>query len=284
MLYATFVQKAAALLLTGLAVFYLSPFAFITLFIVAGHGHFFASYLYQWKAGKVTARFVGAYIVFALLLFYWITHGASLIDLLVIAGITFLLHHFYDEITLFSLKRNRATTLAIIPAAFAYLGLLLAGANYLPMSASTYALISCGVFAACITFSLRYAEREEYPLIVYGAAVALGVTDLLWYVPHPPLTEAFGSLVIFHYVCWYVFYGFKLSGVPAKLYRYIGEMVGMNVLAVILYFIYVTAPGAQFLYLLFAPAYFYGWTILHIASSFAQALIPKLLGFPVSKH
>ena len=81
------VQIVVAAIPTLAALFLLSPMWVVLAFIVLGQGHFVLSYLYQYRAGKLTRQYALRYLIGVALiaLFLFLTHGSLAMLILLIA-------------------------------------------------------------------------------------------------------------------------------------------------------------------------------------------------------
>jgi hypothetical protein len=261
------VQKGIAFGLVGLAIAFLSPFQIALLFSVLGQGHFLGAYYYQWKAGKVRARWVFVYALltaalFALAIgtyrFEWFAIGAAVL---------FYLHHFQDEVTLWGKERSFLRSLEGLVPVIIYTGFTadaLLGTS-LSAPASIVALILFAVYVV-LARARRYRPDE---LSVYCAIIAAALLLVKWVFMWPlPVENLIGSVILFHYVCWYIYFYYRFAKDTAKQVVYVKEMLAIHavVFGCLALFLYTTW-GSLWLEYIFLPLYFYIWAILHILFS-----------------
>lgn len=251
--------------LVALAVFSLTPYSLLQTFIVLGHGHFFISYLYQYRAGKITRLYVGLYVLALIPSLITLVYLGRL-DLLVFAAATiFLLHFLQDEVFLAGKKPELLRTIEMTPVFLLYTGFLsekIFQVHILPFLALAAAviLIIYGTMRA-------HARRAPDVLSIY----MLSLTGLLFYLflaeVNIPLRVLIGALVLLHYSTWYIQYFYKVRTNAIRLRTYIRSVLACNLAAVLLYILFLTPFGEPWLYVLFAPGFFYLWTMQHIIFS-----------------
>ncbi len=251
----------------------LSPEQMVTAFIVLGQGHFIIAYLYQKKAGKMPWFFIVFQLLLMMALVAWVAYGATLRVTLLLTGSLFLLHHFNDEIRLSGLSTSAITWIAGIAPGVAYLGLLL-NATTQSFNPTLYAAVSSGIGCFTLGYVLYRGSFKEQLFACYAAAIWLAAIAFLLLSPTIVLPYLFGSLILYHYMEWYLYYGVKLWGDMNKFTRYIKEIVVVYVLLVGGY-VLLSMVGATFLFeVLFTQMYFYAATIVHIIMSLVLVCIP----------
>lgn len=272
---ATLFQKIIAIALIYLTILLLSPPKIRALFIVLGYGHFIASYLYQYRAKKMNGVFLVSYLISAGIVFAWIASGISSLDtIILVAGSFFIIHQFYDEIRLFNLQALPAHIALLLPAGFGYFSILLNATTHLihPVLFGVYTLlagIACGIYA----YKKSTQPRHRFFLLYMSLLTAAACLLLLFDVAVLPVV-IFGLLILYHYSEWYLYYAFRFWHNRSRFRNYVGEMVAINVFIIILYLLFLSSASWNApLSILFAPAYFYGWSILHIIASWAALSI-----------
>ena len=260
------IQKGISFALVALAIAYLSPLQIGLGFSVLGQGHFLGAYYYQWKAGKIKPMWFLAYAVLAMALFTlaiathrfeWFALGA---------GVLFFTHHFQDEVTLFGKERSFARALEQIPPIALY-STLTADALF-GISSALFAVGATLASLALYALIVRYRSYTPDALSVYLWLVAAGLI-VLWTTGIRMAPEALlGSVILFHYICWYVHFYFRFANDKEKQHRYVREMLTVHAIVFGFYAVFVyTTWGSLNLGYIFLPIYFYIWAILHIVFS-----------------
>lgn len=261
------IQKVIAFGLVVPALFLLDAKEITMAFIVFGQGHFIAAYYYQWRAGKIGDRWLAYYGAGAALLFAYayITQAFELIAL--VTMFVFLVHHFQDEVLLFGKERSLIRTLEQISPIMLYTALIgdaLYGSQVAP-------IIAYGVLALLVVYGVCIALFKTYApdtLSWYFGIITAGLLYIALANVRVDASALAGLVILNHYVCWYVHFYFRFEQNIPRLKSYIRDMLVINgiVIAAFCAFLF-SAPLQPLLAWVFAPIYFYTWTILHILSS-----------------
>lgn len=261
------IQKLIATAAVGLAVTFLLPFQVAIAFIVLGHGHFLAAYYYQWKAGKTSVRGLAAYVILTAI-FLVAGYLSGTIDWLIIsASIIFFIHHFQDEIVLFGKEHSLYRTFEQLPGFLVLSSLVID--NILGTSLTMYAVAVSIVLCAALlhaTFVLKKHRLDE--LSAFFAVVAAGYL-YLWISGTVVAPEKLiGSVILFHYACWYVYYYFRFASKPERRKLYVKDMLAIHGIVFGAYALTVYSTfGAATFGQAFTPVFFYVAAILHIVFS-----------------
>lgn len=258
-------EKGISLTLVSLAVFFLSPSNILMLFVVLGQAHFFIAYLYQYRAGKITKRYL-FFFVLTLIASLTVLLYFNRLDLLVIAaGTIFALHFLQDELFLAGQKPSLLRTFEMAPVFLLYSGLLVS--EVLRMEILTYATALAAIIVIIYGACMAYLRKLPDLLSAYF----LGLTSLLFTIVVLDITVSIrvliGALVLLHYSTWYIQYFYKVRSNPERLTSYVRSVLACNLLAISLYALFLTPLGKPWLFVLFTPAYFYIWTLQHILFS-----------------
>jgi len=263
---ALIIQKTLGIAAVAVAIAALAPGQMWIAFSVLGQGHFLGAYYYQWNAGKIRTRGV---LLFAALAATAIALAIMTGDYLLfafVASTLFLAHHFHDEITLFGKERSLARTLEILPPLLVFVvfasdriwGTVLIGVAFV-FAGIIYALYGTGIF-------LRRIRPDG--LSVYFLVIFCGLAIL--YAVYPTIAPEYltGSVIIFHYICWYVHFYFKCAEAPERRRMYVMDMLAIHGIVFILFAIFLySSLGSRALAFVFAPIFFYIWATLHIIFS-----------------
>lgn len=261
------IQKALGAVVVALSVATLAPGQMWIAFSVFGQGHFLGAYYYQWKAGKVKPK--------GLLLFAALAAGAITLAILTgdyllfafVASTLFLVHHCIDEITLFGKERSIARTIEILPPLVVFI--TFAGDQLWGTSLTAYALAVAGTIYVIYVAGIAMRRVQADILSAYFFGIFCGLAALYALFPSVAPEYLTGSVILFHYACWYVHYYFRFAGMPERRRAYVIDMLAIHgvVFSLFALFVYTTWGGIS-LSFVFAPIFFYIWATLHIIFSF----------------
>jgi hypothetical protein len=270
-------QKILVLVITFLFVTFSSSEEVFWAFILLGHGHFLIAYLYQWKGGKITKGYKLAYIPFALIFFALVFNTNDILWLSLLTGLVFSLHFFYDELRLTeqSGKLTDVNAIPILIPTAVYMATLIEGLTSKDIFLYVYVLIAAVFVMGVFWKNDRKALLESMSVALHLFALAL---IALHYSPYSiSMEKLFGFIVIFHYLSWYLYYYIRLQDMGPKLVEYVKAVVGLNLLVIVLFYIYWSADDSV-LKFLFDPKFFYMWATIHIVFS-GTYLIDQLQAF-----
>lgn len=265
------IQKGIGLALVALFVALLTPLQMALYLSVFGQGHFLMAYLYLYKAGKVTLRGVILTAFFTAALFFVALKGGTFELFVGVVAILFMAHHAYDEFTLTGAPRIWShwteQAAAVLPALTIILDATFR-TSLLPWGlAGTGALVLC----LCILY-LRGNYAPTTHSLYFGLLTVITVAVAL-FVPQPLASQKLiGGLIFFHYICWYVYYFYKLRSNVSRQEEYVRLTLLIHAVLFALLYLFLHAPwSAYILTFLFAPIYFYLWAAVHIAVSLGVA-------------
>lgn len=259
--------------ITAMFVSFLSEMAALTAVVVFGQAHFFISYFYTHKAGKMTARyfkklFAAVFVVFASAL-YVFTHPQHFNLWIYITMMAFVVHYFFDEYKL-------QATQEVVSKYIAVSGLLILygyvfGVKLFDTQLSIPALITfsgISVAAVILWYSRQRGDKKFLPQTVIF--FVLHICFLLVASVSSEINEYHISafIVLHHYVRWYVHYYDIFSKYDhIALEKYIDVILLFHLFVFVLYYQYTLNPSVGFVQFLFNPVFFYAWTLVHIYMS-----------------
>lgn len=248
------------------AVALLGPAGIISTFIVMGQGHFLLAYLYQWRAGKIGWRYGALYaIVFSgLLIAYQFIPEPKLWTFL-IAGSIFAIHFFVDEYFLAKIALSLERILLGVVFVGLYGALLLRALYFfeIPYVLATVAIL------LLIPLGAQALRERALSVVDLAFMLASGVLVVLLVNPQVlSLHAALGSIILAHYMRWYLhFYArLKTNSDQSRLKKYLVDVAVVNALVITLFGVYVMFQDS-FLRFAFEPTFFFIWTILHVLFS-----------------
>jgi hypothetical protein len=259
--------------ITAIFVSFLSEMAALTAVVVFGQAHFFISYFYTHKGGKMTAKylkkfFATIFLVFACAL-YVFTHPQYFNLWIYITMMAFVVHYFFDEYKL-------QATEAVVSKYIAVSGLLVLygyvfGVKLFDTQLSMPVLVS--FFSVTVAAVMVWYSRQRSPrsfLLQTVIFFLLHISFLLVASISSEINEYHISalIVLHHYIRWYVYYYDIFSKHDhVGLERYIDVILLFHLFVFVLYYQYTLNPSAGFVQFLFNPVFFYAWTLVHIYMS-----------------
>jgi hypothetical protein len=254
------VEKAISIPIVIALIFLLTPAQVLTMFIVLGQAHFFIAYLYQYRAGKISARYATLYAIVLAICLTTLLYFERLDLLIVASGIIFLTHFLQDEVFLIGKRATRFTLLEMLPVLLLYTGFLLSSIMRIRLMPELVTLAT----AVIVLFVIASIWNRRAPDSI--SVYFLGISALLLYLYHfkvyVPIEILLGTLVLLHYSSWYIAYYFKVRNDAFRRASYLKAVASCNLLAVGLYAFFLT-PAGSWLFVLFAPGFFYTWTLMH---------------------
>ncbi|TSC87241.1 MAG: hypothetical protein G01um10148_346 [Parcubacteria group bacterium Gr01-1014_8] len=264
------IQKSLGLAIVALAVYYLSPLQVGLAFSIFGQGHFLGAYYYQWKAGKMTMTWVAAFVTLTTALFTLAILTDQVAWFALVASVVFFIHHFQDEVTLFGKERSLSRALEQLPPVLLFTALIsryMLGATF-SSSLVMLAIVLLVPYVASIAIgTYRPDALSAYLLLITAGLFALWFFDI-----QVSSTKLTGSVILLHYVCWYVHFYFRFGSKPDRQSAYVKDMLAIHAIVFALYALFAyTAWGSIVLAYVFPPLFFYIWAILHIVFSIRLA-------------
>lgn len=206
-------------------------------------------------------------------LLYLVSDPSSHNNIIIAAGLFFLVHFLWDEVKLAGAVSNIQRILEALPVFLLFTAALVLSVDGVSLYgiAVPLTLVTLGAYAGMLLG--KTGVRVDALGWLFHAGTLLLTVILLLQIPIA-FEKMIGAIIIFHYVGWYVYYYFKLAKAPQARAQYLTRVVLINIGVIALYaaFSYseVLAVPLGFLFL---PMYFYVWTIMHILLS--VPLFPK---------
>ena len=258
-------QVIAATIPTLAALTMLSPHGVVITFLIFGNAHVLLAYLYQYRAGKIDAAYHKRFLfsVFGIGVFLLLT-DFSLPLLTFVTAIVFMAHAMFDEIYLLRIPKNLLLICAALPVSLLYVVPL--SDKLLGTALSGYAFIASIICAAVYVVGTLWKRS-----LIYGGIwmVVLGMILLVAVMFYDLSAEKLlGSIILFHYARWLVFYGDKYWRTPRFL-PYVRDVVWMHglIAALFLWYTFYAGLGHTVLAVFFTETGFYIVTLLHVFST-----------------
>jgi len=250
-----------AALTPAIALFSLhNPLFVLMAFIVLGQGHFLLTYLYQWRAKKITRVYIFSYLIIAPILFSLVSVISYSLVLIITATI-FAVHYFYDEARIMVGSEQNVSLTLLLPPIFAFISYLL----FAEFSIDIFNFMACLaiiIYGMNILFYNYNTIFQTHVLVLNCVGILIG---LIYYFGIPvSASQLLGAIIIHHYATWYIFQYFKLRIKKEYLSQYIHDVLTVNFILIALFFLYYYKPSFSALGFMFEPVYFYVWTLLHI--------------------
>lgn len=256
-------QQFLALSVGIISLGFFSPALILAAYIVLGHAHFLLAYFYKFKAGKVQKKHLLLYLVLALFVFSLPSFLSSTTILLIIA-ILFGTHFFFDEARLLEGETERVSLSLSVPAIITFVGLVA-----YTETVFDFMMPAIIVSAVIIIWSLisNGIKNLFLPHVLYLNLFTV-LFSLIYIFGIQISGEAvFGSIILMHITTWYVFYYKKLKTAPKRLIQFIIDCAVINILFIILYYLYISQGTDSIGQYIFNPIFYYCWAILHIVTS-----------------
>lgn len=271
---------SVALSLLSVALF--SDSQILNLLIILGQAHFLISYFYMHKVGKLDVAFqkkiVSLAVVISGLCIYVYNHQEYLNLLAFLTGVLFVFHYYNDEIKVQGVQ-HYYFILGSLASMVAFSGVY---ANKL--FGITYPLVYiAGVISLLLFFYFLYVlmkNRENMKsktlfYLLFFTFLNCTIPTLLISVPSVSGYQIFGFIILFHYFRWYIYYADFLKDDTQSLYFYIKTIFSIHFLVIALYVQYTLLKYDSYLIYIFAPIFFYGWTVMHILLSIRKGDITR---------
>lgn len=257
--------------LAFLCVYFLSGKEILYAFIVFGQAHFLIAYFYANKSGKIGRPYLLKFITLAIILWGICSYAFYHVELyplvIFVALITFVFHYFNDEFKLcgFSVKNK---LFGAIAAAFSFAAVF-ATQIFFVGPAVVYFLGSISIFFAIVFIRQMLSEKSDDKQAKYQSLLffTFNIILPLWFAINRNIDvyTVSGFIVLFHYIRWYIYYLERFKG--PELSFYLDVIFWDHILIVLLFVLYVLSPKSGYLYMMFNPIFFYGWTLIHILLS-----------------
>lgn len=247
--------------LTAFTAALLLPIGIITAtFLVVGQAHFFMTFLYQYKGGKVNRRYIFIALLLALSAsVYFLLYGAY-IPVFLVSGIAFGLHFAVDEFYLHKQKVEPQTYTTVLGFVLLYGALLFQVLG----SAYSFLAVGAGIFIASLIvvrlFLRQSFTRAERYLLFVGLLLFI-----LAFVFHL-VTQVLAVVILLHCANWIIGYGEKVHAQAVARSAYWRDTLITLAISCALYGLWVGGllPVLSFLFL---PMYWYVWALAHFVLS-----------------
>lgn len=251
----------------------LEPYMAVMLFVVLGHGHCILTNIEQYRQKKYSRSKLPVYIFFMLLALIALYLNTSAFIFFV--SIFFLLHNFLDDMKLLQTIHKGYAVLATAPL---FLFVSLSSYDTL-MSGATLGKAAIPLYVSFAVVTLFILSKKELRSDAYLQFI-LPVTFLLMTCffanPHIETQKLFAFIIISHYANWYLHIFQKYKAIkPEKLRPYFFEVFTINFMIILIFAAFMLAYGGlaqalenPFYKVIFAPAYFYVWTFMHLIVTF----------------
>lgn len=260
-----FLTRNGVLPLSVLLALYLLPQQFMfAAMIVGGQAHFLMAYLYQYRAGKMSQRYLLlAFSIATLFGMYFFISGAFF-PLYFLVSLFFGIHFVIDEVTL----HDESWSFMKVSTVVGFVVLFMAFVIHLvfPILYTLFAILTfnaVGVLVRLMLYSQRPSPVEWY-LWFLEALIVLMVFAAIP-IPFMLITS---FVVILHFTNWMVGYGVRLRDDVARRRNYWLETVVSFVGIGILYVLFSSLYEPLF-NLFFELGAYYAWAIAHIVLSFS---------------
>lgn len=246
-----------------------SPATFYAV-VILGQAHFLLAYLYQYKAGKINARYIIKYAIVFILLFgsYYLYGWSALLS--TSAGFYFVIHFLYDERHLMSEPTSfegwlRLCPLIVICTPHLF---LLYGLNFFEPAKSISLLLAGLYITSRITSKKAITVQDIYFLIIF-----ITCYFMVFSLKDPSQTQVLNFIILVHYGNWYLNYLVKFRSKPVAFKTLSYEMAICNALMLFLFYYYSIQPTpilSGFKYF-FHGDYFSLWTLMHYLVTFRSS-------------
>ncbi len=234
--------------------------------IVFGQAHFLISYFYKYKKGGLDNnflyRFLYLFVILSLLSFF-IFKNIDLLNFWMIVTLSiFVVHYFNDEFKLAGLEETRNKIFATASVFFSFLSLFLNKIFHVDIFYSFILSLFSVLFSAYFLkdFNKLNNNKNKYLFSLFYFLNII-IPFILIFNKNVLNHHVASFIIFFHYLRWYLFYAFKFK--KSELSSYLNHVLYFNIFVLIIFFLY-SEFGFKFLYFMFSPVFFYGWTLLHI--------------------
>lgn len=232
-------------------------------FLVIGQSHFWMTYIYQYRGGKIGRRYLlsVALLASATLAYLWF-FGEQGFWIFLVVALLFPIHFAFDE---FVLHRERSTprTLTTV-AGFTLLSFLIVLSEAVKDDWCTYLLYGVSAIFFCGAAWRFYSNRDS----------VLKAERYLWYVGAALLVlylcgrpeQALSVIILLHGLNWALAFGERVKGDARKAREY-WLLTAVTVTVSLAAFIVFLALKTEYLRYFFAIVYYDAWAIAHIVLS-----------------
>ncbi|MCF7816191.1 MAG: hypothetical protein K9M10_04285 [Candidatus Pacebacteria bacterium] len=255
---------------TAVGVIAIEKSLLLSLIIVLGQGHFILTYIYQYKKGKITKKYLYFYPLFFIITFSTIAlfyQRNIFVDFFTLAaGMIFVFHYFNDEFHLSGLKRIERYSFGLGAVLFSFLSVFISmvfNIHYIKI----IPLVILSLLLFSIFIYKEYSNKKENRNISLFVFVLLNVfiPMYLLFTEKGTLVQLWGFIILFHYLRWYIYYYLKFKNDEKEFLPYLVKIFTVNIIVIFLYILYSTNYiFGTYLTVFFNQIFFYGWTLMHI--------------------
>lgn len=254
-----------------LATYFLSNNGILYAVIVFGQAHFLIAYYYRYRNVGFSEKYLNfslALLFLCTILSVYIFFNREWYNLFVLVTLViFVVHYFNDEFKLsgfYAIKNKIFGTYAV---ALAFLSLFLTKLYNINILIALLLFFISSVFVIFFTKNLflseDFAQRRKESYFFYVFFLLHIVAPFFLVFQEDVLNyQISGFIILLHYIRWYLFYFEKFK--DGDLRFYLNIVITINFFIVILFIACAKLNYFSFLYVLFDPTFFYGWTLLHI--------------------
>ena len=236
----------------------------VSLFIVLGQGHFIGAYIYQFLAGRLAWWKVVLYASLFVLLWAMFINTRSLNLLLALTAVVFSAHFIWDSSRILGNRELLPAVITRLPP-FMFFSAFVVERIYgtqLILFATLFTVLMFGVYIFCI--ALKRFRYDASDLLFIGGT--FGFWLLITINQNLSTWIAFGFIILYHYIQWYVFYWKRCANDKEKLHKYIRNILISNAVAILAFFFWKISNTSGVMKYFFEPEHFYLWTLVHIVS------------------
>ncbi len=262
----------AATIVASMVAFF-SDATILLFIIVFGQVHFLLAYFYANKSGKINRsygiRFFWVFLLAAVLAILVFRNAGYFPWLILVTGAIFTAHYTTDEIHLFSLQNVLHRVVGVLGMTLTWSAVFVERL----FAQTVFLTVLLSVFGVSLILFFLWRNRRVLTRSFRGGFFAV------WYILHGlfsvsaalvfdtlSINQILGFIVLTHYVHWYLFSTIRYGG--SELSFYVDTILWGHALAFLMFVLYALAPHSGVLFLFFHPAFFYGWTIVHILMTF----------------
>lgn len=261
------IQWLVSILVAGSMVSLSSDTAIVFAIIVFGQVHFLLAYFFTNVQQKIDRFYVRRFL--------WCLLGVGFLAvatylsptyfpwLILLTGTIFAAHYTADFLKLSGLQGSAPPLIGIVGLMFifmaAFLARLFPAFTALILATFLLGISSAGYFLLKNRFFLE--STHSFFCIFYG--LHAGIAGWLTWnaIDAISINQILGMIIFTHYVHWYLY---SFVRYQEKLSFYLDTVLWGHLLVFAAFLLYVLAPHSGLPFLFFHPAFFYGWTLIHI--------------------
>lgn len=260
-------QWLVSILVAGGMVSLFSDTAIVFGIIVFGQVHFLLAYFYTNVQQKIDrsylCRFLGCLLCVGFLAVGTYLYPVYFPWLILLTGTIFAAHYTADFLKLSGFRGAAPPLIGIGGLASIFMAAFLARL-FPTLTVLTLAVFLAGVSGASyFLFKNRFLLRGIHSFFFVFYGLHAGIAGwLTWNAIHAiSINQILGMIIFTHYVHWYLY---SLVRYQEKLGFYLDTLLWGHLLVFAAFLLYVLAPHSGLSLFFFHPAFFYGWTLIHI--------------------